>query len=96
VYRLDEGVSLNDFLPFLHAIGAMTLLEEVHGAAIQFVVPAKKDMAVAADARAQAAAGEDLAVGRRVHTVRLASVQVVAQRNISYRGSLVRLPLDNP
>ena len=37
---------------------------------IRFVVPAKKDMAVTADARAQAAAGEDLTVGRRVHTVR--------------------------
>jgi len=37
---------------------------------IRFVVPAKKDMAVTADARAQAAAGEDLTVGRRVHTAR--------------------------
>jgi hypothetical protein len=37
---------------------------------IRLVVPAKKDMAVTADARAQAAAGEDLTVGRRVHTVR--------------------------
>ena len=37
---------------------------------IHFVVPAKTNMAVTADARAQAAAGEDLAVGRRVHTVR--------------------------
>jgi hypothetical protein len=35
-----------------------------------FVVPAKAGMAVTADARAQAAAGEDLTVGRRVHTVR--------------------------
>jgi hypothetical protein len=34
------------------------------------VVPAKTNMAVTADARAQAAAGEDLTVGRRVHTVR--------------------------
>src|SRR5262249_61924857 len=32
--------------------------------------PAKTNMPVTADARAQAAAGEDLAVGRRVHTVR--------------------------
>lgn len=39
-----------------------------HG--IRFVVPAKANMAVTADARAQAAAGEDLTVGRRVHTVR--------------------------
>lgn len=39
-----------------------------HG--IRFVVPAKTNMAVTADARAQAAAGEDLTVGRRVHTVR--------------------------
>jgi hypothetical protein len=38
--------------------------------ALTFVVPAKADMAVTADARAQAAAGEDLAVGRRGHTVR--------------------------
>jgi Transposase DDE domain len=37
---------------------------------IRFVVPAKANMAVTADARAQAAAGEDLTVGRRVHTVR--------------------------
>jgi len=37
---------------------------------IHFVVPAKPNMAVTADARAQAAAGEDLTVGRRVHTVR--------------------------
>ncbi len=39
-----------------------------HG--ITFVVPAKAKMAVVADARAQAVAGEDLTVGRRVHTVR--------------------------
>ena len=37
---------------------------------IRFVVPAKTNMAVTADARAQAAAGEDLTVGRRVHIVR--------------------------
>jgi hypothetical protein len=37
---------------------------------LTFVVPAKTNMAVTADARAQAAAGEDLTVGRRVHTVR--------------------------
>jgi hypothetical protein len=37
---------------------------------IRFVVPAKTNMAVTADARAQAAAGEDLTVGRRVYTVR--------------------------
>jgi hypothetical protein len=37
---------------------------------IRLVVPAKTNMAVTADARAQAAAGEDLTVGRRVHTVR--------------------------
>jgi hypothetical protein len=37
---------------------------------ITFVVPAKTNMAVAADARAQAAADEGLTVGRRVHTVR--------------------------
>ena len=35
-----------------------------------FVVPAKTNMAVAVDARAQAAAGEGLTRGRRVHTVR--------------------------
>jgi hypothetical protein len=34
------------------------------------VVPANAARAVTADARAQAAAGEDLTVGRRVHTVR--------------------------
>ena len=39
-----------------------------HG--LTFVVPAKTNMAVTADARAQAAAGEGLTVGRRVHTVR--------------------------
>jgi len=37
---------------------------------ITFVVPAKTNMAVTADARAQAAAGEGSTVGRRVHTVR--------------------------
>jgi hypothetical protein len=37
---------------------------------IHFVVPAKTTMAVTADARAQAAAEEDLTVGHRVHTVR--------------------------
>jgi hypothetical protein len=37
---------------------------------IRFVVPAKTNMAVTADARAQAAAGEELTVGRRVHTRR--------------------------
>jgi hypothetical protein len=35
-----------------------------------FVVPAKANMAVTADARAQAAAGEEITRGRRVHTVR--------------------------
>jgi hypothetical protein len=39
-----------------------------HG--ITFVVPAKANMAVTADARAQAAAGEEITIGRRVHTVR--------------------------
>jgi hypothetical protein len=39
-----------------------------HG--ITFVVPAKEHMAVTVDARAQAAAGEGVTVGRRVHTVR--------------------------
>jgi hypothetical protein len=34
------------------------------------VVPAKTNMAVPADARAQALAGEGIMVGRRVHTVR--------------------------
>jgi hypothetical protein len=38
--------------------------------ALTFVVPAKANMAVTADARAQAAAGEEITVGRRVHTVR--------------------------
>jgi hypothetical protein len=37
---------------------------------ILFVVPAKDNMAVTADARAQAAAGEGITQGRRVHTVR--------------------------
>jgi len=37
---------------------------------IRFVVPAKTKMAVPAEARAQAAAGTALTVGRRVHTVR--------------------------
>jgi Transposase DDE domain len=35
-----------------------------------FVVPAKANMAVTADARAQAAAGEETTRGRRVHTIR--------------------------
>jgi hypothetical protein len=38
--------------------------------AVTFVVPAKSDMAVTADSRAQAAAGEEITVGRRAHTVR--------------------------
>jgi hypothetical protein len=37
---------------------------------VTFVVPAKAHMAVTADARAQAAAGEEITVGRRAHTVR--------------------------
>jgi Transposase DDE domain len=37
---------------------------------MSFVVPAKTNMAVTADARAQAAAGEGITHGRRVHTVR--------------------------
>jgi hypothetical protein len=39
-----------------------------HG--LLFVVPAKENMAVTLDAQAQAAAGEDVTVGRRVHAVR--------------------------
>jgi hypothetical protein len=39
-----------------------------HG--ITCVVPAKDNMAVTAEARAQAAAGEGITVGRRVHTIR--------------------------
>jgi hypothetical protein len=39
-----------------------------HG--IMYVAPAKANMAVTADARAQAAAGEGVTVGRRVHTIR--------------------------
>ncbi len=38
--------------------------------AVTCVVPAKADMAVTADSRAQAAAGEEITVGRRAHTVR--------------------------
>jgi Transposase DDE domain len=37
---------------------------------VRFVVPAKANMAVTADARALAAAGEGVTVGHRVHTVR--------------------------
>ena len=37
---------------------------------LTFVVPAKTNMAVTIDARAQATAGEGLTLGRRVHTVR--------------------------
>jgi hypothetical protein len=37
---------------------------------ILFVVPAKDNMAVTVDAQAQAAAGEGISLGRRVHTVR--------------------------
>jgi DDE family transposase len=37
---------------------------------ITFVVPAKENMAATVDARAHAAAGEGIAIGRRVHTVR--------------------------
>ena len=39
-----------------------------HG--VLFVVPAKANMAVTLDAQAQAATGDDITVGRRVHTVR--------------------------
>jgi len=48
--------------------GATLWWLDQHG--IRFVVPAKANMAVRADARAQAAAGEDLTCGRRAHTVR--------------------------
>jgi hypothetical protein len=41
---------------------------EQHG--LLFVVPARDDMAVTADARALAAAGAGVTIGRRVHTVR--------------------------
>jgi hypothetical protein len=34
VDRLDDGALLDDFFPFLQAIGVMELLEEAHGAAI--------------------------------------------------------------
>jgi hypothetical protein len=37
---------------------------------ITFVVPAKDNMAVTADARAQATAGEGITIGRRAHTMR--------------------------
>ena len=37
---------------------------------LRFVVPAKANMAVTVEARAQAAAGEEITVGRRAHTVR--------------------------
>ena len=37
---------------------------------IRFVVPAKENMAVTTEARALAAAGEGVTIGRRVHTVR--------------------------
>lgn len=37
---------------------------------LTFVVPAKDTMAGTADAWAQAAAGEGITVGRRVHTIR--------------------------
>jgi hypothetical protein len=37
---------------------------------ITFVVPAKDNMAVTADARAQAMSGEGITIGRRAHTVR--------------------------
>jgi hypothetical protein len=39
-----------------------------HG--LTLVVPAKDNMTVTADARAPAAAGEGITVGRRVHTIR--------------------------
>jgi hypothetical protein len=35
VYRLDEGAVLDEFFYFLQSIGVMTLLEQVHGAAMQ-------------------------------------------------------------
>ena len=41
-----------------------------HQHGILFVVPAKDNMAVTMDARAQAAAGEGVTVGRRAHTMR--------------------------
>jgi hypothetical protein len=42
----------------------------LHRQGLLFVVPAKENMAVTVDARAQAAAGAGFTVGRRVHTVR--------------------------
>jgi hypothetical protein len=35
VYRWDEGAVLDEFFHFLQVIGVMSLLEEVHGTAIQ-------------------------------------------------------------
>src|SRR6266850_4181015 len=61
--RLVKGVFDKGFLD-----GTTLWWLDQHG--LHFVVPAKTNMAVTADARAQAAAGEDLTVGRRVHIVR--------------------------
>src|ERR671910_554005 len=35
VYRLDEGAVLDEFFHFLQVIGVMSLLEELHGTALQ-------------------------------------------------------------
>jgi hypothetical protein len=61
--RLHKVVFDNGFLD-----GVDLWWLDQHG--ITFVVPAKDNMAVTVDARAQAAAGEGVTLGRRVHTVR--------------------------
>jgi hypothetical protein len=45
---------------------------------LRFVVPAKTNMTVTVDARAPATAGEDITVGRRVHTVRHGPVKMAS------------------
>jgi hypothetical protein len=61
--RLHKGVFDRGFLA-----GTDLWWLDQHG--MTFVVPAKNNMAVTADARALAAAGEGVTIGHRVHTVR--------------------------
>src|SRR5882724_4321534 len=53
---------------------------------LRFVVPAKTNMTVTVDARAQATAGEGLTVGRRVHTVRHGQGQTASTARLETEG----------
>jgi hypothetical protein len=55
------------------------------------VVPATTNLAVTAEARAQAAAGEDLTVGRRGHTVRHGQGRTAWTARVATEGSVAKI-----